>query len=94
MTATEPVLNIVGLPPAQRAAFWEGYRSGVIEGITMGRDQAADEAERSWASMAARVRRMATTSVPYSVLCERRGEPERAELARQHERRIGLSVLS
>lgn len=85
-------LNILDLSPRERSVFWEGYRSGVTEGVDLGRRQAEDEAEASWSAMAARVRRMATTSVPYSVLCDRRGEPEQAEQARAHERRLAVTT--
>lgn len=82
-------VDLLTLTPPDRELFWAGYASGVVEGITMGRNQAEDEAEVAWRTMADRVRRTATTSVPYSVLCERRGDPERAERARERERRLG-----
>lgn len=81
-------LDIIELSPRERSIFWEGYRSGVFDGIDIGRSQADVEAAASWSAMAERIRRMAATSVPYSVLCELRGEPERAERARAHETRV------
>jgi hypothetical protein len=69
------------------------YASGFTAGLDIGRRQREAEIEQAqeaaWAPMAKFIKAMGgSRSVPYSALCEVRGEPERAERAREHERRV------
>lgn len=87
----QPPIDLMSLPPYERRLFWEGFYAGVLDGIRMGRAQVEDEAEQSWQKMAASIRVVASHE-PYSALCDRRGETERAEAARATERRLGLTL--
>lgn len=81
--------------PRERAIYDCGDFWGRLAGLRDGRRQRDaerdDEDEARWAVMADRVRRQGGPFArPFSELSRLRGEPERAERARQHERRLGL----
>lgn len=82
-------VDLVTLTARERALFDAGYRSGYGHGLERGRELRMAEEEAAWRNMAARIRRTAS-QVPFSRLCELRGEPERAETARAIERRLGV----
>ncbi len=74
-------------------AYWAAYARGFGDGCARGYQLAVAAVEASdaalWAECSRKVR--ATANSPrYSTLCDRRGEPGRAERARAHERRLGL----
>ncbi len=73
----------------ERELFDAGYRSGYGHGLERGRELRMVEEEQAWAKMAGRIRRTAS-QVPFSRLCELRGELERAEEARRRERALGV----
>ena len=74
--------------------YWRAYLRGYTDGCGVGYElhraevEAADEA--MWAEAVRRVHAVAK-SPSHATLCERRGEPYRAERARAHERRLGLA---
>jgi len=65
----------------------DGYASGYAAAVAD--IDAADDA--MWAEESQRVRSQAS-SPRYSQLCDRRGDHDRAEVARVHERRMGLEL--
>lgn len=84
--------NIVDLDPRDSRCWHEGYVWGFMHGIEEGRRQAEAEMAERWAGVAEYVQRLGSpSSVPYSVLAERRGETERAERARANEARVMAS---
>ncbi|MGI8693510.1 MAG: hypothetical protein ACR2JK_11535 [Geodermatophilaceae bacterium] len=71
------------------AAFVRGYADGHLAGYELHRAEVEAADAAVWVACSRKVR--ATANSPrYSALCDRRGEPERAERARAHERRLGL----
>jgi hypothetical protein len=69
------------------------YAWGVTAGIDIGRRQRQAEIEEAeeaaWATMRKFIKDLGGPfSIPYSALCDVRGEPDRAERAREHERRV------
>ncbi len=74
--------------------YWRAYLRGYTDGCGVGYElhraevKAADD--KLWAETSRKVRAQAN-SPSYAQLCDRRGEPERAERARAHERRLGLA---
>lgn len=74
--------------------YWRAYLAGYTDGCAVGYELVLAEADTAdealWSRVVANVQ--ATARRPsYTTLCERRGEPERAERARAHERRLGLA---
>lgn len=68
------------------------YEAGCVAGIATGRQQAEDEMQAAWSALAVKVRALARpNSLSYAELCERRGEPERAERGRQQSQRVMTS---
>lgn len=81
------------LPPdrVSHPLWLDGYFWGNVHGLDRGRELADAEAAEDWAGVARYVQRLGSPQyVPYAELCERRGEPERAARARDHEARLGL----
>lgn len=76
------------------APYWAAYVRGLVDGYGFGHRDAVAEIEAAdeamWAEAVRRVNGVAK-SPSYQELCERRGEPDRAERARTHERRLGLA---
>lgn len=69
----------------QRAWFESGCRIGWSDGY----DAAEADMQAAWSALAAKVRALGSpSSVPYSTVCDRRGEPERAARARANEQRV------
>ena len=66
------------------------YEYGFQHGIERGRQQLEDEWRHSHEVSAAIARQIAEHG-PYADLCERRGEPDRAELQRQIVRERGIA---
>jgi len=94
--AVETVVEAIASPCLVTAStpYWSAYLRGYTDGCAVGYDlhraevEAADDA--MWADCSRKVRAQAN-SPTYAQLCDRRGEPERAERARVHERRLGLA---
>lgn len=84
-------VNLVTIPESYARAFMAGYAEGYQHGVARERAdvQAADD--RAWAELSRRVRSQAN-SPRFSQLSDSRGEHERAEIARAHERRMGLEL--
>jgi len=80
-------IDLMTLTGRERVLFYAGYRSGVVVGIDMGREQRIAEEEAAWSRMASFVRRMGGpfAGVRFSELAALRGEEERASLARARE---------
>lgn len=69
----------------QRAWFESGLRIGWSDGY----NAAERDMQAVWSALATKVRALGSpSSVPYSTVCDRRAEPERAARARQHEARV------
>jgi hypothetical protein len=83
--------DLLTATPRERDVYACGEFWGTVRGIDIGRRQREaeiDAAEQAaWVQMREFIKAL-NRSVPYSELCEIRGEPERAERAREHERRI------
>lgn len=93
LTVAERELHLSGYASGYRAGLEAGRReNGYAAGFSAGwADRAAAE-EAAWQAMAQRIRRTAS-ELPFSILCERRGEgdSDRAEAARAFERRWGVA---
>lgn len=80
-----------------RADYARAFVAGYSEGFALGYARALDDLEaaddRAWAELSRTVRRQAS-SPRYSQLCDRRGDHDRAEAARELERRNGLDLAS
>lgn len=63
------------------AAEMAWFEAGLVEGIEIGRRQLEDE-WRGTMQAGAEVARRVASAGPYAALCDRRGEPERAERQR------------
>ena len=85
----DDVASLADLPPTARRIALAYYEAGLDHGYDLGYRAAQAEQERAWASLAHLVRGAAAV-VPYDELCERRGEPERAQRQRDLMRRRGL----
>lgn len=76
------------------APYWAAYVRRLVDGYGRGHRDAVAEIEAAdeamWAEAVRRVHAVAK-SPSYATLCDRRGEPDRAERARTHERRLGLA---
>lgn len=98
-------VDLANLTHDERELHLSGYASGYSAGLEAGRREGgfaagfsagwADRAKAeqlAWRNMADRIRRTAS-QVPFSVLCERRGEgaTERADAARAFEHRWGVA---
>ncbi|CAN5232931.1 hypothetical protein BH20ACT5_BH20ACT5_14100 [soil metagenome] len=70
-------------------AYMRGYEDGCLRGYLQHRAEVDADVDALWADASRKVRARAG-SATYAQLCDRRGEPERAERARAHERRLGL----
>jgi len=83
----EPCLATCSVP------YWAAYVRGLVDGYGRGhRDAVAEIKAADEAMWAEAVRRgHAVVRSPSYALCERRGEPDRAERAQAHERRMGLA---
>lgn len=94
--AVETVAEAIASPCLVTASepYWRAYLRGYTDGCAVGYEThraetvAADQA--MWAEAVSRVHAVAK-SPSYATLCERRGEPNRAERARAHQRRLGLA---
>lgn len=76
------------MTPDQEAWFAAGLRIGHMDGYAA----AEADMQAAWSAVAQRVRVLGKpSSLTYAELCDRRREPERAERAREHERRIEAS---
>ncbi len=100
-------VNVANLSERWYRAYARAYGDGVTDGYARAYDdgrsdgyecgyasaladiEAADD--RAWAEMSALVRRQAGAP-RFSQLSDRRGEHDRAEVARVHERRMGLEL--
>ncbi len=75
--------------------FWRAYLAGYTDGVAYGVARALADMEaaddRAWAELSQRVRKQAN-SPRFSQLCDRRGEHDRAERARDRERSNGLDL--
>ncbi len=91
-TAT-PAVNLALI----RADYWRAYLAGYSEGFQHGVTRTLDDIEaedaQAWAELSRTVRKQAS-SPRYSQLCDRRGDDDRADIARQHEHRMGLDLAS
>lgn len=85
--------NLVTMRPDYARAFTAGYAEGFAHGYAraMADVEAADD--RAWAELSRTVRRQAS-SPRYSQLCDRRGDHERAQRARDWERANGLGTVA
>jgi len=83
--------NLATIPDGYARAFMAGYSEGFQHGVVRALDDVEAADDRAWAELSARVRRQAR-SPRFSQLCDRRGDPGRAEVARAHERRMGLDL--
>jgi hypothetical protein len=85
-----PAVDLVTCSPTYWRAYARGYEDGCARGyqLAVAAVEAADQA--MWAECSRQVRARAN-SASYAQLCDRRGEPERAERARQHAHRLGLA---
>ena len=88
-----PTPNLVTMRPDYARAFTVGYLEGVAHGYSRALDDIESADDAAWANEARRVRRQAS-SPRYSQLCDRRGDHDRAEAARELERRNGLDLAS
>jgi hypothetical protein len=64
----------------------EGWCEGYVVGYDVGDEQARLAVEEEWRgrmAVSAAIARQIANAGPYADLCERRGEPERAEAQRQ-----------
>lgn len=90
MTA-EPV-NLAAI----REDYWRAYLAGYSGGVEYGYARALADIEaaddRAWAELSATVRKQAA-GPRFSQLCDRRGDHDRAEAARQWERDHGLAPI-
>ena len=84
-------VNLATIREDYYRAWLAGYSDGVTYGVAraLADIEAADD--RAWAELSRQVRKQAA-SPRYSQLCDRRGEPDRAERARDRERRNGLEL--
>ncbi len=73
--------SISDLPPAQQAAWLDGYQHGYLYGIQAGRQQLADEDAAAWARMREAIH-AATSRPDYATLTEHRGQHGRAQQQR------------
>ena len=93
---TETVAEVLAGPNLATCsgAYWSAFARGFEHGCGVGYELAlaeADAAEQAmWDEAVRRVHAVAKAP-SHRVLCERRGEPDRAERAREHERRLGLA---
>ncbi len=75
--------------------WFQAYSRVYSEGFQHGYERALAEVDaaddRMWADLARRVRKQAQ-SPRFSQLCDKRGEHARAEVARSHERSMGLEL--
>ncbi|MEE6289282.1 hypothetical protein V2J52_16635 [Georgenia sp. MJ173] len=85
----DDVPSLADLPPTAKRVALAYYEAGLDHGYDLGFRAAEAEQERIWAAFAQVVRAAAAT-VPYDVLCERRGEPDRAQRQRDLIRRRGV----
>lgn len=80
--------------PAYWAAYMRGHNDGHVDGYVRGHNDVQDEItaddDELWSRAVHNVQATALRPT-YATLCDRRGEPERAERARAHERRLGLA---
>lgn len=72
-------------------AWVAGYREGIAYGVARALADAEADEDRIWAECSRTVRKQAS-SPRLSQLSDRRGEHERAAVARAHERRMGLEL--
>ncbi len=74
--------------------YWAAYLRGYTDACAVGYEQHRAEVEATddamWVACSRSVRARAN-SPTFAELCDRRGEPERAERARAHCRRLGLA---
>ena len=82
-----PALDQCG--PTVRALIFAWYEAGCRIGWQDGYNAAEADMQAVWSAVARRVQALGSpSSVPYSVLAERRGQHERAARARENERRV------
>lgn len=86
-------VNLATIPDAYWRAWRAGYGEGYAHGISRALDDIDADDDRAWAELSRQVRRQAS-SPRYAQLCDRRGDHEQAECARDRERRNGLDVAS
>jgi len=79
------VPSLADLPTTAQRVALAYYEAGLDHGYALGYRAAQAQQERAWAAFAQLAR-----AAPYDELCERRGEPARAERARDLMRRRGL----
>ncbi len=75
------------------AAFCRAYAEGVQYGYSKALDDIESADDAAWAKLSQTVRKQAS-SPRYSQLSARRGDHDRAEVARDRERRNGLELAS
>jgi len=71
--------------------YWSAYMRGMVDGYTWALTNQAIEDERRWDQALADLAKTATRP-SFAELSERRGESERAEIAREHERRMRTAM--
>jgi len=85
--------NLATIPSGYARAYMAGYREGAEHGYARCLDDLEAEEDRFWAVCSRTVRAQAS-SPRYSKLADRRGEPERADRAREWERANGLGTVA
>ena len=83
--------NLATIPDSYARAFMAGYAEGYQHGVVRALDDLDAADDRAWAELSTRVRKQAG-SPRFSQLSDKRSEHNRAEVARAHERRMGLEV--
>ncbi len=81
--------NLATISERDWRAYLAGYTAGCAVGYETHRAEIEAADDKLWAECSRKVRAQAN-SPTCAQLCDRRGEPERAERARAHQRRLGL----
>lgn len=88
-TATADVPSLAAMNAHATKVALAYYEAGLEHGIELGRAQAEAEMDERWRP-AYEIVQAAARREPYAELCERRGEPERAERQRRLLRERGI----